>query len=271
MPDISLPPLKKRIRIERGRSRYPALGLAYRRSAYEIVFADRLLPVPNQDFYVLQRFVDGLGAGRRISTAAEELAIQLKFERADQDPRNALVFDDLFARNEDKKYFWQWTATGLRVPEGRTPLVYETDAKGRKYWVRILVVGNEEIGEVLVPEGNGRVVPHTPDVRDVWDEVTGLPTVTEPIKWPHAPYTTHFWFDPNLNEVAVGRASREHSQAGACLDLLADCPRLGSAEYTAIRLVQGPGPLPEVEPEGRFGGKLPAGLGRLQKWLSSFH
>ncbi len=58
-------------------------------------------------------------------------------------------------------------------------------------------------------------------------------------------------------------------QAGACLDLLADCPRLGSAEYTAIRLVQGP--LPEVEPEGRFGGKLPAGLGRLQKWLSSFH
>lgn len=220
--------------------------------------------MPNRDFYVVQTFLQRLGDGRRMSTAGEELAIQLELERVRQDPRNAKVFDDLFARNDDKRYFWQWTATGLRVPKGREPNAYEVDKRGRKYWVRIWLIGNSEIGEILVPEGNGRIVAHTPDVRDVWDEVSGLPTVTDGLRWPHNPYTTHFWFDPNLEEVAVGRGSRGHSEAGECLDVLADCPRLGSTEYTGIRLVHGS--LPDIKVEAIANGKLP-GLGRLWSWL----
>ncbi len=264
MPDISLPPLRNKIRIHPALCRYPALGLAYRQKGYEIQYADRLVHLPDQDFYVVSRFLEGLGDGRRMSTAAEELAIQLQLERAGQDPRTAPAFDDLFGRNDDGRYFWQWTATGLRVPEGRDPTVYEKDEKGRKYWVRILVIGNTEIGEVLVPEGNGRVVPHTPDVRDVWDEATGLPTITEPIKWPHAPCTTHFWFDPNFKEAAVGRGSREHSQAGSCLDVLADCPRLGAAEYAGIRLVLGP--YLEINVKKTIGRRVPA-LDSIREWL----
>ena len=267
MPDISLPPLKSKLRKNRSASRYPSLGVAYRQNGYEFLYSDRVVHIPHHDFYFLQAFLETLGGGRGMSTAAEELAIQLELERSAEDPRNAKAFDDLFARNDDQRYIWQWTATGLRVPKGRKPNAYEVDKHGRKYWVRILVIGNSEVGEVLVPEGNGRVVPHTPEVPDVWDEVTGLPTITEPLKWPHNPYTTHFWFDPNLEEVAVGRGSREHSQAGSCLDVLADCPRLGSAEYTGVRLVQRL--LPELKVEPVANAKW-AGLGRLWKWLPRF-
>lgn len=204
--------------------------------------------------------MQGLGDGRRMSTAAEELAIQLELERAEKDPRAAAVLDDLFARNDDKRYFWQWTATGLRVPKGRAPSAYEVDKNGQRYWVRILLVGNSEIGEIQVPEGNGRVVPHKPGLRDVWDEVSGLPTVTEAMTWPHAPFTTHFWFNPNLEEVAVGRGARGHSEAGECLDVLADCPRLGAADYTGFRLVRGSAPEIRVE---AVGGHRFQGLTRL--------
>jgi hypothetical protein len=199
-----------------------------------------------------------------MSTAAEELAIQLELERAGEDPRNAKAFDDLFGRNDDQRYIWQWTATGLRVPKGRKPNAYEVDNQGRKYWVRILVIGNSEVGEVLVPEGNGRVIPCTPGLPDVWDEVTGLPTITEPLKWPHNPYTTHFWFDPGLEEVAVGRGGRSHSEAGECLDVLADCPRLGSAEYTGFRVVQGT--QPRIKGKKVSSWKFPR-LGRVSRRL----
>lgn len=266
MHDISLPPVKHKLRRNNSASHYPTRRAAYRQKGYEFLYADRLVHLPSQDFYTLQvqAFVQGLGDGRRMSTAAEELAIQLELERAGEDPRTAKVFDDLFARNNDKRYFWQWTATGLRVPPGRQPNAYEVDKQGRKYWVRILLIGNAEIGEVLVPEGNGRVVPHTSDVRDVWDELSGLPTVTEMLRWPHHPYTTHFWFDPNLEEVAVGRGARGHSEAGECLDVLADCPRLGAAEYTAFRLVQGV--LPKIQVKVSRPWKL-AGLEHLWNWL----
>src|SRR5262249_55540647 len=191
----------------------------------------------------------------RMSTAAEEVALQLELEKADRDPRNARVFDDLFSRNDDQRYYWQWTATALRVPLGRRPEAYEVDKQGRRYWVRMLVSGNEEVGEVLVPEGNGRVVPHKTGVTDVWDEVSGLPTVTEPLIWPHSPYTTHFWFDPAMPETAVGRGARGPSQAGECLDVLATCPRLGSAEYTGCRLVLGS--LPKIMVRATADRRLP--------------
>jgi hypothetical protein len=96
--------------------------------------------------------------GHRMSTAGEELAIQLAIERAGKDPRKAEVFNDLFGRKNGGWYAWQWTETGLRVPKGRKADKYETDPQGRKYWVREVLEGNEAVGEILVPEGGGRLV-----------------------------------------------------------------------------------------------------------------
>src|SRR3989338_8273112 len=158
----------------------------------------------------------------RMSTAGEELDIQLAIERAGEDPRKAGVFDDLFARGPDKIYMWQWTETGLRVPKGRKADAYETDAQGRKYWVRIGLVGDQEVGEILVPEGYGRLVAE-------WDEVSGIPRVTiENRDFPHKPYTTHFWFNSTPDkdstsghyDVAVGRRSNWLHDAGEwCLSV----------------------------------------------------
>src|SRR5215472_8193004 len=194
MSDISLLPLTHTFQKPSSASRYATLHKAYWQESYDFRYSERLIHVPNRDFYALQKLLDGAGEGLRMSTAAEEVALQLELEKADRDPRNARVFDDLFSRNDDQRYYWQWTATALRVPLGRRPEAYEVDKQGRRYWVRMLVSGNEEVGEVLVPEGNGRVVPPKTGVSDVWDEVSGLPTVTEPLIWPHSPYTTHFWF-----------------------------------------------------------------------------
>lgn len=162
-----------------------------------------------------------------MSTAGEELAIQLALERGGKDPRKAKAFDDLFARGPDKIYMWQWTETGLRVPNGRKAGAYETDGQGRKYWPRIVLIGDQEVGEILVPEGNGRLVAE-------WDVVFGIPRVTENVYWPHRP-TTHFEFDvtPDRDstsghyDVAVGRGSYWPLDFGEeCFDVDADDGRL---------------------------------------------
>ncbi|MBI4177626.1 MAG: hypothetical protein HY516_04660 [Candidatus Aenigmarchaeota archaeon] len=181
---------------------YPTLGKSYKHAGHEIEYSPRLVRT-GKDYHASKA---GITGGERMSTAAEELAIQLGLERAGQDPRTAGVFDDLFARNEPRIYMWQWTETGLRVPKGRDPRKYETNGQGEKYWVRELLIGSDTVGEILVPEGHGRVVVE-------WDEVSGLPRATEDIAFPHKPYTTHFWFNVNpgkdrvsgYQDVAVGR------------------------------------------------------------------
>ncbi|MBI4177057.1 MAG: hypothetical protein HY516_01710, partial [Candidatus Aenigmarchaeota archaeon] len=138
-------------------------------------------------------------------------------------------------------HIWQWTETGLRVPKGRDPRKYETNGQGEKYWVRELLIGSDTVGEILVPEGNGRVVVE-------WDEVSGLPRVTEDIAFPHKPYTTHFWFNVNpgkdgvsgYQDVAVERRSGWlHDVAEWCLDVDASYARSDADSDGGFRPVRG--------------------------------
>ncbi len=223
-------------------SSYPSIG-KYKSAEHIIDYSPKLTRT-GKNYYDSKA---GITDDSRISTAAEELAIQLGLERAGKDPRQADVFDDLFGRNNGGWYAWQWTETGLRVPKGRNPAKYETDSNGRKYWAREFLIGDKVVGEILVPEGNGRIVV-------AWDEVSGLPRVTEDIAFPHKPYTTHFWFNENpdkdnksgRNDVAVGRrGSWLRDEGERCLDVGADYVRWGAGSGDGFRPVRGS--VPEIK------------------------
>ncbi len=142
------------------------------------------------------------------------------------------------------------TETCLRVPKGRNASKYETDAQGRKYWVRTALVSDKEVGEVLVPEGGGRLVAE-------WDEVSGVPRVTvENQDWPHNPYTTHFDFNSTPDkdstsghyDVAVERGGRwPHAVGGRCLYVAVAYRRWFAVSLGGFRLVRGS--LPQIEKE----------------------
>ena len=134
---------------------YPAFDASFDR--YGLDCSTRLIKT-GKDCYDSKR---DLPTGRRMSTETEELAIQLAFEELGVHPRDAEPFADIFGKNEDGSYALLWTKTGFRVPRGRDPEKYITDKQGRKYWPRIALICSTEVGEVLVPEGNGRVVPYT--------------------------------------------------------------------------------------------------------------
>ena len=132
----------------------------------------------------------------------------------------------------------------MRVPKGRKADVYETDAQGRKYWARELLIGDKAVGEILVPEGNNRVVVE-------WDEVSGIPRVTENIDFPHTPYTTHFWFNSTPDkdsksghyDVAVGRRfCWLHAGGKRCLGVGANYMRWDADSDNGFRPVRGSAP-----------------------------
>ncbi len=233
---LKFPALNKRLFVTPASSSYPVLRVAYKRDGYEVDYTDQLVMTDKHYHDSKAEIPEGL----RMSTAGEELVIQLALERAGKDPRKANVFDDLFARGPDKIYLWQWTETGLRVPQGRKADKFKTDAQGRKYWAMIVLDDDKEVGEVLVPEGGGRLVAE-------WDEVFGIPRVTiENQDWPHKPYTTHFWFNstPNVDnrsghyDVAVVRWSvwRRDVDEG-CLDVVASYGRLDALSHGGFRPV----------------------------------
>lgn len=234
---ISTPELKERLNIPASSSNYPALGNSYKQAGYPIEYSHNLTRT-GKDYYNSKARIP---KGYRMTTAAEELAIQLELERSGADPRKANVFDDLFARNDSHTYVWQWTETGLRVPKGYKADKFETGEQGRKYWPRIVLIGDKEIGEILVPEGGGRVAVE-------WDEVFGIPKTTENIDYPHNPYTTHFWFnstpakdDKSGNyDVAVGRGSDWRlAEDERCLGVGAGCGRWGAYSGVGFRPVRG--------------------------------
>ena len=241
---MKLPELNLKLVVPAVSSSYPTLGASYRRGGYEVDHASKLVRT-GSNYYDSKA---GIPEGMRMSTAGEELAIQLEIERAGKDVREAGVFDDLFGR-DPCKYISQWTETGLRVPKGRKADDYETK-QDRRYWVRTVLIGDHEVGEVLVPEGGGRFV-------EEWDEVFGTPKVTtENRDFTQKPYTTHFWFNANpildstsgYYDVAVGRWSSSHHAADeGCLDVFADYRRLDAHSGIGFRLVRGSGP--EIEKE----------------------
>lgn len=186
--------------------------------------------------------------GSRMSTSAEELSIQLCLEMAGQDPRKAAVFNDLFARG-DVGYVWQWTETGLRIPNGWEKGKYQTDAKGNIQFPRIVLIGDQEVGEALVPEGNGRVVVE-------WNEVFGIPSLTVGKGDATDPknHTTHFYLNvnPNVDErtgrqdIAVGRGGGWlRGGRGRGLDVSADIGRSAAYSDSGFRQVQGSVPVIE--------------------------
>lgn len=242
MATVSLPELTERLIVPAVSSSYPKLGASYKQGSYEVDHAHRLVRTGKHYYGSKAEIPEGL----RMTTAGEELAIQLAIERADRDPRKAIIFRDLFARGLDEKiYMWQLTETGLRVPKGREASKYETDAQGRKYWARIVLDGDKEVGEILVPEGGGRLAAE-------WDEVFGVPRVTiENQHLPHEPYTTHFWFNSTPNQdstsghydvAVVRRSSWHHDVAERCLDVDANYRRLYALSLNGFRLVRGSDP-----------------------------
>ena len=228
------PEISGRLVMQPATSSYPSLGVAYDRSRYSIEYLERLVRTGKNYRDSKSRIIEG-----RMSTAAEELAIQRDLERAGTDPRQAEQFKDLFGKNASHWYAWQWTETGLRVPKGHDSTKYEYH-QGRKHWAREVLIGKDVVGEVLVPEGNNRVVVE-------WDEVFGLPRATENIDFPHTPHTTHFWFNENPNkdsvsghqDVAVGRRSLWRPDgAESCLSVDAAYARSSAVSAAGFRLVR---------------------------------
>ena len=224
-------------------SAYPSRGTAYTRNSAVVHYATRLVRTGAvgraTSYYDLKA---AMPKGLRMSTAAEEYALQHALEDADMDPGTAPVFEDLFGRNDDTWYVEQPTATGLRVPKGREPTVYESDRQGNKYWLRTVLVGRKEVGELLVPEGDERVIV-------AWDEAFGLPRETAAIDEPHQPYTAHFRFHPTpsrdgisgKHDVAVVRVSSwlRIDEDERCLVIDARIARDGVSPYIGFRPVRG--------------------------------
>ena len=235
MQTATIPELTEKFVVPAATSSYPTLGTAYKLPKYSINHSLRLERTGKN----YRDTKAGIPEGIWMSTAAEETAIQLAIERDGKDSRKAKVFDDLFGRNNDSWYAWQWTETGLRVPKGHDPNKYETDSQGRKYWPRIVLIGDREVGEVLVPEGNGRVVVE-------WDEVFGLAKITEDIPYLHKGYTTHSWFDPMPRkddisghyDFAVGRGCGWF-HGGGCLGVVVGYRRWAAVSAAGFRSVRG--------------------------------
>ncbi|MFH1978125.1 MAG: hypothetical protein ABIJ92_02270 [Candidatus Aenigmatarchaeota archaeon] len=238
--------LKDNINIQPTSSSYIDIG-TYKSLGNSIVYSTTLTRT-RRNYYDSK---NELPEGHRMSTAVEELAIQLGLERAGQDPRKAEVLNDLFGRKNNGWYAFQWTETGLRVPKGYDPNRTETDEQGRKYFQRIILIGDQEVGEVLVPEGSGRAIME-------WDEVFGIPRVTSDKAGDMTleNHTTHFYFDANPGQddksggydVSVARGSDwHHADHARCLGVYAACERWYAYVNDGVRPVQGS--LPEITPE----------------------
>lgn len=155
-------------------------------------------------------------AGFRPSTAAEEHELS---KRGYIDA----VFDDTWARNTEKKYFWNWTDTGLlKTGDVKTK-------SGRTYWLRTVTEGGNPVGELWVPEGNGKVVKE-------WSAF-GLPTETAGEHCNES--ETHFYFNPDLDNIAVLRCRHWSGARSSCFYLGAGCGPSYSSSDGGVRQVRG--------------------------------
>lgn len=159
--------------------------------------------------------------GYRLSTAAEE---QLLAERGHTDA----AFDD-YSRHPDGGYnFRNWTDTDLAKPKGRKKDYTKTE-NGRRYWLRIVLEGGEQVGELWVPEA-GLVREWSP---------FGVPSRTVPEREHGSGSETHFdLFFPRLDCVILYR--HEAFDQKCCFDLRANGNLTETSEITGFRLVDGP-------------------------------
>lgn len=162
----------------------------------------------------------GMTKNTRMTSAKEELKIALSCKTQEDIKRKYLM--------PDGSWIWLWTSTALRKPKNNNPIV----KNGRKYWKRILVEGEKEVKTILIPESG---------IVKVWDKSTGLPKETElqneqNIKAIH----THFWFNENMDEVAVGRGCDWHLDEGEwCLGVDARYDRPNASSADCFRPVRG--------------------------------
>ncbi len=131
----------------------------YHRDAYRLQY--RIGLVPYSDVIMP-------GGGWRLSTAAEELAIQL-YQRK---PLNAKEFQDVLKPNR-----LQVTDTVLRAIPGWEGGKKQILPDSRKYSPRQVLERGRDIGYCWVPEGGSRSVPRGP--RDeIWNRLAGIPRIT---------------------------------------------------------------------------------------------
>jgi len=167
-------------------------GQNYKRSDYKAEVSPTLL-----------RYDDGSFAGRK----TQEQALQILGEHGLTLPPMALLyhlslkgkdspfFNDAFARNPEKKYYWEHTATKITPPKDKDN--YPQDSDGRYVgviWEYLPGKGFVPIAEQRIPQGNGNAIVAV-------EPATGIALETTPdMKTKH---TTHWRFDPNLKENVV--------------------------------------------------------------------
>jgi hypothetical protein len=170
------------------------VGSNYKRSGYTVEVSP-----------TLARYNDGSFVGQQ----TEEQALNLLAEQGFTLPTMALIsylsqaregkdsyFKDAFAKNKEKTYYWEHTATRLTPPEGKES--YFLDSDGRYVGLVCEYNGKEfvPIAEQRIPAGGGNVVIET-------EPATGIPLKTMPdMKVEHSNHT-HWYFDPNLKENIV--------------------------------------------------------------------
>jgi len=227
----TLPKTDKIIQVVDSTYTSPFTGDVYNQKGYEARCSTKLIATPDKNYFEALKMVP---EGRRMSVLDEmsyliEREKQLKAEG--KNPRE--VLNDPLFKNQIKgnPYLWMHSHVALRVPKGYRPDKFEIDAQGRKYWPRIVVFGDKEVGETFIPEGNGGKIVE-------WNEALRIPAVTSDGSEPQ--HTTHFHFDPDEQEVAVQLDGDRYTDGhGRCLDLDADYGRSDSDSLAAFRLFQG--------------------------------
>ncbi|MBI4020796.1 MAG: hypothetical protein HY369_00985 [Candidatus Aenigmarchaeota archaeon] len=219
-------------------------SVRYDRPGYHLVFSPRTRQT-SSDYY---SSLSDLEKSTRLSLAAEELFLQRQVEAALREGRT--MHDDVYARERA----WRttiWTGTGLRVPRGHSPIAYEVDGKGTHRYRRIVLHGDEEVGEVSVPESHGYPVA-------AWDDVFGIPTDVIPVSWEQAlsplGRTTILYFTPRDEkdgvsgqlDVALVRWGQSHlfgqNEDTVLIGVDARHPRSYANHDFSIRPVAGPLP-----------------------------
>ncbi len=243
------PKLENEARLKPASSIYPELGVKYNHNGSIINYSSGLISI-NDDYWKCKYYCDSnFPEEITFSTVAEELVILHEIEKKGSVPCESNVYRDVFGRNIQKSHMSLLTLTALRVPDGIPENEYVTDKHGRKYWPRTILLGDQEQGDILVPEGNGRVVTE-------WDEVFGIPKTTSDRESDKNNNEYSVYFDFKLSpienymsgkkDVAVTLEALQYPiNSKACICLTAISERTEVEPFSGLRPVKGL--LPKIE------------------------